>query len=283
MDVKELLESQKLEYVPKGRDYLVKCLNPEHDDSSPSMRIDQVTGIFNCFSCGYKGNLFSHFGKKADGMGILRNKLKRKIEDTLAASVGLPMPRGATQYVGEWRNISIHTYEYFEAFTAEEQLDGMANPHSGRIVFPIKDMSGVIVGFIGRHTTNGTPKYMVSPPSVALPLYPMDARAYQGEIILVEGIFDMLNLYDKGLQNVMCCFGVKNVNEDKIDMLKMRGITKVTTFFDNDDAGQEAASTVRSLCEQAGLDCGNIKFGDKHTDAGAMTEQQVQRLKSQLY
>ena len=37
--------------MPKGKDYVVSCLNPEHDDKNPSMRIDQITGIFNCFSC----------------------------------------------------------------------------------------------------------------------------------------------------------------------------------------------------------------------------------------
>ena len=58
MKVVDILQERKLEFKVSGRDYLVRCLNPEHEDRNPSMRIDNITGIFNCFSCGYKGNLF---------------------------------------------------------------------------------------------------------------------------------------------------------------------------------------------------------------------------------
>ena len=66
MTVEELLQRRDIYYIPKGGDFLVSCLNPEHADRNPSMRIDQLTGIFGCFSCNHKGNLFAHFGEKAD-------------------------------------------------------------------------------------------------------------------------------------------------------------------------------------------------------------------------
>ena len=43
------------------------------------MRIDQITGIFNCFSCGYKGNLFNHFGERANQLQQQRDLFKKKI------------------------------------------------------------------------------------------------------------------------------------------------------------------------------------------------------------
>jgi len=49
VNVEELLRSKDIPYIPKGKDFVVSCLNPEHADRNPSMRIDQVTGIFNCF------------------------------------------------------------------------------------------------------------------------------------------------------------------------------------------------------------------------------------------
>ena len=61
MTVEELLQERKIDYKLSPADAIVKCLNPEHDDSNPSMRIDRITGVFNCFSCGFKGNLFNHF------------------------------------------------------------------------------------------------------------------------------------------------------------------------------------------------------------------------------
>ena len=49
MRVDDLLTEKNIDFKVTGRDYVVKCLNPEHDDKNPSMRIDQVTGIFIAF------------------------------------------------------------------------------------------------------------------------------------------------------------------------------------------------------------------------------------------
>ena len=50
MNVQELLESKQIHFIPKGKDFVVRCLNPEHEDRNPSMRIDPIDGRFNCFS-----------------------------------------------------------------------------------------------------------------------------------------------------------------------------------------------------------------------------------------
>ena len=60
MRVEEVLAEERIPFKVSPADYIVSCLNPEHDDSNPSMRIDKITGIFNCFSCGFKGNIFNY-------------------------------------------------------------------------------------------------------------------------------------------------------------------------------------------------------------------------------
>ena len=60
MTVEELLIEEKIPFKMSPADFIVSCLNPEHDDSNPSMRIDKITGVYNCFSCGYKGNIFKY-------------------------------------------------------------------------------------------------------------------------------------------------------------------------------------------------------------------------------
>ena len=59
MTVEELLVEEKIQFKVSPADFVVKCLNPEHDDTNPSMRIDKITGVYNCFSCGFKGNIFN--------------------------------------------------------------------------------------------------------------------------------------------------------------------------------------------------------------------------------
>ena len=274
MTVEELLKQRDVYFIPKGGDFLVSCLNPEHPDRNPSMRIDQITGIFQCFSCEYKGNLFTYFGEKANQLQLRRELLKKKIKDKRSESIGLSFPKNMMPYSGNWRNIKPATYKRFEAFH-------QADPdYIGRINFPIRDISGRIVAFNGRHTTGGTPKYMISPAGAKMPLFPI-VEPIQGDVILVEGIYDMINLHDKGLTNAICTFGTKNINEDKLQMLSIQGVNSVHVFFDGDDAGQHAAEKVKEMCERVGLHTSNIHL--KQSDPGALAEGSVQKLKSKLY
>ena len=64
-------------------------------------------------------------------------------------------------------------------------------------------------------------------------------------------------------------------------MLKIQGIDSVDIFFDGDDAGQQAASKVKEMCEQVELVCRNIHLNN--TDPGALTEQRVRKLREKLY
>lgn len=167
MRVDELLHERNIEFKVSGRDYVTKCLNPDHDDSNPSMRIDNITGIFNCFACGFRGNIFKHFGAAANFLEIRRQKLKDKIEETRSSSVGFDFPIGFAPYVGNWRGIKPDTYTEFEAFLHHDRS------FNGRIVFPIRDITGKVVAFNGRHMTmTETPKYLIYPPQAVLPLFP---------------------------------------------------------------------------------------------------------------
>jgi DNA primase len=274
MTVQELLAKQSINFAPQGQDFVVPCLNPEHDDKNPSMRIDQITGVFNCFACGYKGNIFYRFGEKVSQLGIRRDLLKKKIRQKRAETVGLSFPSNSIPYIGNWRNIRPETYKKFEAFQNSEK------DFVGRIVFPIRDISGNIVAFQGRHTSNGDPKYKFVPAGARLPLYP-EVNAREGKIILVEGVYDVLNLYDKGLRNAVCCFGTQNLNEAKLTLVKMQGVEQVDIFMDGDDAGQKAAEEIKILCEKVGLTTRNVHL--KGTDPGALNENQVRSLEKKLY
>lgn len=274
MTVEELLTSRKVYFIPKGGDCLVSCLNPEHPDRNPSMRIDRITGIFQCFSCGFKGNIFTYFGEKANHLQVRRELLKKNIREKRSESVGLSFPRNLLPYTGTWRDINASTYKKFEAFQHHDP------DYIGRIVFPIRDISGRVVAFQGRHTTGGTPKYKFSPAGVKLPLFPI-VEPIHGSVILVEGIFDMINLHDKGLANAVCCFGTKNINEDKLRMLSIQGVEEVVVFFDGDDAGQSAAKDVITMAEQVGLATRNVSLTG--TDPGALPLKSVQTLKSKIY
>ena len=277
MKVEELLLEKAIDYKVSGRDFLTKCLNPDHEDTNPSMRIDNTTGIFHCFSCGFKGSVFKHFGALPNFLEIKRQSLREKIQEKRAGSSGYKMPKGYSNYIGNWRGINPETYKNFEAFT---------HPHpqfNGRVVFPVTNIMGKIVAFIGRHMTyTATPRYMIAPSKATLPLYPPVVEPIKGRIILVEGIFDMINLFDKGLSNAICCFGTNNVDVDKLSILKLQNIVGVDILFDGDDAGKKAAEHVKLLAEKAELSP-RIESLPNNTDPGDLNKQQTTELKGRLY
>lgn len=276
MTTEEILKSKNISFIPSGRDYLVRCLNPEHEDRNPSMRVDKTTGTFNCFSCGFSGNIFNHFGEKANWLQIRRDKLKSLISDKLTETTGLQIPRAAVPFERDWRGISAETFKSFGAFehTTPEFL--------GRVVFPVKNITGKISAFIGRHTGDAVPKYRVSPEKAKMPLFPANVKPINGRIILVEGIFDMLNLHDKGLTNAVCAFGVNQVDKEKVNILKIQGVTGIDIFFDNDEAGQKAAISLQEFLETNELIVRNITFKSVK-DPGDLTASKVFKLKEKLY
>lgn len=275
MVVEELLKSRGIEFKPSGKDLVIRCLNPEHEDRNPSLRIDRTTGIFNCLSCGYKGNLFAHYDEKPNWLQIRREKLKNIISDKLVETSGMNIPANAVPFEQEWRGISAETFKKFEAFQH-------SNPEFiGRVVFPIRNITGKIVAFCGRHQGQVDPKYLFHPAGTKLPLFPA-VKPIQGRIILVEGIMDMINLHDKGLENAVCAFGVNKVTVDKINILKIQGISGIDIFFDNDDAGQNAAQKLKELLENNELIVRNITMKNVK-DPGELTASKVIKIKETLY
>ena len=49
------LGGEKIERTREG--YRLRCLNPNHDDHTPSMYVNESKGVFYCFGCGWGGSL----------------------------------------------------------------------------------------------------------------------------------------------------------------------------------------------------------------------------------
>jgi DNA primase len=287
MDVKELLDSKHIDYISRGRDYSVRCMNPEHEDSNPSMNIDKISGIFHCYSCGYAGDIYEYFSiNKEKFINIKIQKVREKIA-TLLSNKHIPIPLDAVSISEDFRDISKSTLRKFGAFTTES-IKGM----DGRIVFPISTITGNIIGFQGRYMYSDLePKYKFHPEHVTLPLYPSVVKPINNSIILVEGIFDMINLHDKGLHNAVCTFGTafgsvhkkpkKARNIEKLLQFKYQGIEKIWVMYDGDKSGRDATANLLDYAKESfTIDSVDLTDG---MDPGGMDKQQVNELKRMLY
>ncbi|WP_145423121.1 DNA primase [Staphylococcus hominis] len=115
-----------------------------------------------------------------------------------------------------------------------------------RIMFPLKNAQGRIVGFSGRTYNNQEPKYLNSPETPIFQkrrlLYNLDSARKSirknDEVMLLEGFMDVIKADYAGLKTVVASMGTA-LSEDHITVLK-KLTSNITLMFDGDFAGQEA-------------------------------------------
>lgn len=274
--VLNILKDKGLSFTSSGKDYLIKCLNTEHEDSNPSLRVDKISGIAHCFACGWKRNLFKHYGLISNTASIKVAKLKQKLQDLQLSLFEIPFPKGSIPYTQKFRGISIATLRHFEAIYTHED-----DTYKDRIIFPIRDITGKVANFIARHVnTDAKPKYLIKPSGVSIHPYPIKLEQHSFSIILVEGIFDMLNMYDKGARNVITVFGTQSMlSNTRVELMpyKIQGVTKVFILFDGDDAGITAANTLKPLVEECGFFAEIISLPEDK-DPGELDEEEIRSI-----
>lgn len=141
-----------------------------------------------------------------------------------------------------------------------EGTKGVYDRFRGRIIFPIRDVSGKLLAFGGRVTDGDGAKYINSPEGL---LYSKRQNLYLLHIakqeirekkraILVEGYMDAIRLHLSGYKETIASLGTA-LTEDQARLLK-RFTDLCFICYDSDTAGQEA--TVRSMyvLQQCGLD-----------------------------
>lgn len=145
----------------------------------------------------------------------------------------------------------------------------------GRLVFPIKDSRANTIGFSGRALDNKekSAKYINTPES---PLYHKRESLYgihlakeaikkNGNVILVEGEFDMITPYQAGIENIVAIKG-SAVTVQQLNLLK-RYTTRINLSLDADSAGEEAIRRGIEEAENMEFDIGVVIFkGGKDPD-----------------
>lgn len=131
----------------------------------------------------------------------------------------------------------------------------------GRIMFPIINLSGMVVGFGGRRLgeDEDTPKYINSPETpiyhkgdVLYGLYQArDEIRKRDQVILVEGYTDLLSLYQNGIRNLVAASGTA-LTESQARLIS-RYTKNVTLLYDGDSAGSRATLRGMDILIENGL------------------------------
>ena len=246
MNVEDLIKSKNLYFKDAGgQDYLIKCLNPDHPDNNPSLRVNKTTGAMHCFSCDFKGNLFSHYEVAADYTNIFLMRAETLLSSLLRK--GVQIPELSVPVNRPYRGVPAKILEKYEAFTNDEFPD--------RIVFPVRDLGGELQGMIGRHLDANTTadKYMIYPRGAQLPVFPANPDIVDGQLVLVEGLFDVFALNMHEVTNVSACLGTSTMlrqwREKLLPLKELKGARILTIVFDGDVAGKTSARKLKEAVE----------------------------------
>ena len=153
-----------------------------------------------------------------------------------------------------------------KGYTEQELKDaGLVSEKGGRIydrfrnrlMFPIIDVRGNIIGFGGRVMDDSTPKYLNSPETVIFNkrknLFALNLarKSKLGYLILVEGYMDAIALHQYGFDCAVASLGT-SLTEEHATLIS-RYVEQVVLIYDGDEAGQRATKRAIPILEKAGI------------------------------
>ncbi len=159
-----------------------------------------------------------------------------------------------------------------------------------RLMFPIKDRQGVVMGFAGRVLDPKVKeaKYVNSPETPIFNkgslLFGLDlakaAIRQKGEIILVEGEFDVISAHKAGTENVVASKGTALT--DKQVAIMARLTENVAVAYDSDLAGDAAARRGIELLDMAGVNVKVVTMGGKFKDPDEFAQKDAKGFKKAI-
>ena len=244
----------------------------------------------------------------------LRQQLSRrdKLQRALALAAGwfrsqllAPTGQEALAYLNHKRGLSATTQETFQLGYAPDQWDGLLNhlqqveglppelleaaglvvPRKGgngfydrfrhRVMVPIHDRQGRVIGFGGRSLDGSEPKYLNSPETELFEkgkhLFGLDkasnAIRKDDRAVVVEGYFDVIALHAAGITNAVASLGTALSSQQITQLCRVSDSKRIVLNFDADGAGVRAANRAIGEVEQLALQ-GQLELRVLHLPSG---------------
>ena len=152
--------------------------------------------------------------------------------------------------------------------TVSQKNGNLFDRFRDRLMFPIIDVRGNVIGFGGRIIKNDqdTAKYLNSPETLIFNkrknLFGLNLakKSKQGYLILVEGNIDVVALHQYGFDNAIASLGTSLTEEQAA--LMTRYADQIVLIYDGDKAGQNATQRAIPILEKAGLQVKVLQIKD---------------------
>jgi len=183
----------------------------------------------------------------------------RRISPAVAKSFGLGYaPDSWDSLRNAMRQKGYTDRELFEAgLTKSGKNGGYYDAFRKRLMFPVIDVRGNVIGFSGRILGDGEPKYLNSPETLVFNksrnLFALNLakKSKSGYIILSEGNIDVVALHQAGFDSAVASLGTSLTPEQA--RLISRYTNQVIIAYDSDAAGVKASQRAISILEKLDL------------------------------
>ena len=229
-------------YIDRGSKVSHSCINPEHDDASPSAFTILKEGEEFCYcsSCGFALNTVSFyklldvgFDEKMMFERSIKNLLKESDGEGEDTSTEIYLPVQYKAFTKEYRMISPETFTEVGAYYCE-----VGSYYQKRIIIPIKDIDGINRSFEAISTSKKMLPKVLRPKNIKTHnLFGFENLVKTNTIFICEGIFNALSFKEIGYDGVIN-FGVATI-KNKVRKLLRLGVKNVIIAGDNDDVGHQ--------------------------------------------
>lgn len=291
IDVETTLERLGIEGRYSGSELVAQC--PMHykrtgrEDGHPSWSINIDTGLFFCFSCGYKGSILTLIAdlQGLSGFDDAKNwAAKREMSESLARIPGPYRPAAAPPEPMSEARLARFTSAPMWARrrrhvtrTACNVFGVRWNFTSDSWILPVRDAyTGDLMGWQEKSETQRLFRNFPTGIKKSKTLFGIDA--FQGgRMVVVESPLDAVRMYSEGVHGAVATYGAV---VSKAQILLMSAADEVVFALDNpfkDDAGRKAS--IQLLTETKGV-LKSVRFFDYRgidaKDPGDMTPDQIE-------
>ncbi|ERT09376.1 DNA primase [Lyngbya aestuarii BL J] len=152
-------------------------------------------------------------------------------------------------YLVEQKHFPVHLVEQAGLILPRKKGNGYYDRFRDRLMIPIHDLQGRVIGFGGRTLSDEQPKYLNSPETELFDkgktLFGLDkaktAISKQDKAVVVEGYFDVIALHAAGIENVVAALGTALSITQVRQLLRYSESKQIILNFDADTAGAKAA------------------------------------------
>ena len=197
--------------------------------------------------------------KTEGGRSAIDYMQRRGISPQVAKSFGLGFaPNTWDSLRNAMKQKGYTDFEMFDAgLVRKGQKGGFYDAFRDRLMFPVIDVRGNVIGFSGRILGDGEPKYLNSPETLVFNksrnLFALNLakKSKSGYIILSEGNIDVVSLHQAGFDSAVASLGTSLTPEQA--RLISRYTSEVIIAYDNDNAGIKAAQRAIGILEKLDL------------------------------